>query len=91
MLQTMSITVNGKVQRVFFRRSAKEKATTIGVKGKVMNLPDGNVQIIATGTENQLNELLEWCRQGPPKAIVSNVTKHELPLQLFDDFNIIHF
>jgi acylphosphatase len=88
MLQTISITVSGKVQGVFYRQSAREKAIAIGVKGKVMNLPDGNVQIIATGTKEQLDKLLEWCKQGPPKATVSNVMSHELPLQQFDSFYI---
>ena len=88
MLQTISIIVSGKVQGVFYRQSAREKALAIGVKGKVMNLSNGDVQIIATGTKEQLEKLLEWCRQGPPKAIVSNVTSHELPLQQFDSFYI---
>jgi acylphosphatase len=88
MLQTISITVRGKVQGVFYRQTAKEKANAIGIKGKVMNMPDGDVQIIATGTKEQLDKLLEWCRLGPPRAIVSNVTTHELSLQQFDSFYI---
>ena len=88
MLQTISIIVSGEVQGVFYRQSAREKALAIGVKGKVMNLSNGDVQIIATGTKEQLDKLLEWCRQGPPKAKVSNVTSHELPLQQFDSFYI---
>ncbi|HKB45430.1 MAG TPA: acylphosphatase [Chitinophagaceae bacterium] len=88
MLQTISIIVSGNVQGVFYRQSAREKALAIGVKGKVMNLSNGDVQIIATGTKEQLDKLLEWCRQGPPKAKVSNVTSHELPLQQFDSFYI---
>jgi acylphosphatase len=88
MLRTISITISGKVQGVFYRQSAREKAVIIGVKGKVMNLPNGDVQIIATGTKEQLDKLLKWCKQGPPKAIVSDVTSHELPLQQFDSFYI---
>jgi acylphosphatase len=88
MLQTISIIVSGKVQGVFYRQSAREKALAIGVKGKVMNMPGGDVQIIATGTKEQLDKLLAWCNQGPPKAIVSDVTSHELPLQQFDSFYI---
>src|SRR5260221_306869 len=41
MLQTISIIVSGKVQGVFYRQSAREKALAIGVKGKVMNLSNG--------------------------------------------------
>jgi acylphosphatase len=91
MLQTISITVSGRVQGVFYRQSAREKALAIGAKGKVMNLPDGNVQIIATGTKEQVEKLLEWCKQGPRKAIVTDINFQELPLQLFDSFYIEKF
>ena len=60
----------------------------LGIKGKVINEPDGNVKIIATGTREKLDELIEWCRQGPPKARVISVTHQELPLQEFDSFRI---
>ncbi|MES1197946.1 MAG: acylphosphatase [Chitinophagaceae bacterium] len=88
MLQTIQITVSGKVQGVFYRHSTKEKARALGIKGKVMNLANGDVQIIATGTKEQLDDLLKWCQQGPSKAIVTNVNYSELPLQTFDSFNI---
>ena len=88
MLQTIAITVTGLVQGVFFRQSTREKATALGIKGKVMNLPDGEVKIIATGEPEKLAELIEWCRQGPPKAAVTSVTHEELPLQEFDSFRV---
>lgn len=87
-MKTISITVSGKVQGVFFRQSTREKALTTGVTGYVSNLPDGTVQIIATGTAEQLDELTAWCHQGPPKASVTSVIIHELDLQLYDNFSI---
>ena len=65
MLQTISITVSGKVQGVFYRQSTKEMATSLGITGQVKNLSDGSVYIIATGTKEQLDKLVDWCRQGP--------------------------
>lgn len=91
MLLTVSILVTGKVQGVYYRQSAKEQALALGIKGKVMNLPDGNVQIIATGTKEQIDILLQWCKEGPPKAVVSNVSFGEIPLQEFSHFIIIRF
>jgi len=88
MLQTVRIIVSGSVQGVFYRQSTRQKAMAIGIKGKVTNMPDGNVEIIATGTKEQLDKLVAWCKQGPPKAIVSDVSSHELPLQQFDSFYI---
>ncbi|MBK5273330.1 MAG: acylphosphatase [Bacteroidia bacterium] len=88
MLRTLQINVSGKVQGVFYRHSTREQAKALGIKGKVMNLSSGDVQIIATGTKEQLDTLLIWCSKGPSKAIVSHVTYHELPLQTFDSFYI---
>lgn len=89
MLQTISIIVSGKVQGVFFRQSTKEIATNLGINGQVKNLPDGSVYILATGTKDQLDNLLAWCRQGPPKATVIRIDIKELPYQLYDGFEIL--
>ena len=91
MLQTIEINVSGRVQGVFYRQSTKEKALELGIKGKVMNLDNGNVKIIATGTKEQLNELADWCKTGPPKARVTHVDVQELPLQSFENFSIVRF
>jgi acylphosphatase len=91
MLQTIEINISGRVQGVFYRQATKEKALELGIKGKVMNLDNGNVKIIATGTKEQLNKLADWCKTGPPRARVTNVDVQELPLQSFEDFSIVRF
>ena len=88
MLQTFSIAVSGKVQGVFYRQSTQEKAQELGITGMVKNLPDGNVHIMATGTTDQLNKLVEWCKQGPPHAVVTSVQMEELTLRQFNEFTI---
>jgi acylphosphatase len=88
MQQTISITVSGQVQGVYYRQSTKEKALELGVSGIVKNLPNGNVQILATGTQDQLNELVHWCRQGPPLAKVSGVDVKSVESQVFMGFVI---
>jgi acylphosphatase len=88
MLQTISISVSGKVQGVFYRQSTRETAMAIGINGHVKNLADGRVLIIATGTQEQLDQLLEWCRVGPPKASVTGIETVAMPLQHFDRFRI---
>lgn len=89
MLQTISIIVSGKVQGVFFRQSTKEIANQIGIKGQVKNLSDENVQIIATGTKEQLEKFIEWCKKGPPRAIVAGVDVQEVSVQIFHQFMIV--
>src|SRR5690349_14995665 len=73
MEQTISITVSGMVQGVYYRQSTKEKALELGISGRVKNLPDGNVHILATGTAELLDQLVQWCKQGPPHAKVTGV------------------
>ena len=87
-MKTVSIIVSGKVQGVWYRQSTKEKATELGVTGNVRNQPDGSVAIVATGLSNQLDQFIEWCHQGPPRAQVTHVEVTELPLQSFDRFMI---
>jgi len=53
-------------------------------------MEDGRVKIIATGTKEQLEQLVNWCRRdGPPKAKVENVIVDEIPVQVFDGFKVI--
>ena len=91
MQQTISITVSGRVQGVFYRQSTRAKASELGITGYVKNMPDDTVHILATGTKEQLDEFTTWCKQGPPKARVSNIDVKELSLQQFSNFRIERF
>jgi acylphosphatase len=89
MLQTVLIQVTGKVQGVFYRQSTKEFAIKNNITGEVKNLPDSSVQIIATGTAEQLNLLEQWCHRGPARAQVTEVNVTPTELKLFEQFSII--
>ena len=90
-MKTIKIKVEGQVQGVFFRQTTQEKARELGLKGTVKNCDDDSVEIIATGTKEQLDKLIIWCREGPPRATVTNVTTQELSLQTFYNFSIIRY
>ncbi|TMI87592.1 MAG: acylphosphatase [Bacteroidetes bacterium] len=90
-MKTIRIKIEGNVQGVFFRQSAQEKAISLGIKGTVKNCEDDSVEIVATGTKEQLDKLVTWCWEGPPKAVVANVTTQELSLQQFHYFSIVRF
>ena len=89
MLKTISITVKGKVQGVFYRQTTKETASRLGITGEVKNLSNGDVHIIGTGTEEQLQSLTAWCKRGPERAIVTDVITENLPTQSFDRFKVV--
>ncbi len=88
MLRTVHIIVTGKVQGVFYRQHTKETAIAAGITGEVKNMPDSSVHIIATGNSVQLQELIEWCKEGPPKAKVADVMVKEIEFQSFEKFSI---
>jgi len=67
------LVIEGRVQGVWFRDSTRRKALSLGVHGWVRNLPDGRVEVVAEGSESQVNELVAWCHQGPPYAQVTRV------------------
>jgi acylphosphatase len=69
----LSVKVHGSVQGVSFRYYTKNKASELGIRGTVMNCPDSTVEIEAEGDEEKLKEFLEWCKEGPSSASVSDV------------------
>jgi acylphosphatase len=82
LIKQIEITVTGKVQGVFFRESTKGEASKMGIVGTVKNLPNGNqVFIIAQGEEEKLAQLIGWCHQGPPTAMVEKVEVIDVPTE----------
>lgn len=89
MEQRVLILVKGRVQGVYFRASAAQTATQLDIRGHVENLTDGNVRIIAEGKPENLEKLIEWCGEGPPRAKVESVELKWLPAEGgFVDFHI---
>jgi acylphosphatase len=86
---TTHVIIKGKVQGVFFRATAKEVADKIGVSGWVRNTPEGDVEAVASGSEEQVNAFIEWCRKGPRSAVVTNVETRVAEDQQFTSFQIL--
>lgn len=85
----VNLTISGKVQGVFFRAHAQEKAIELGITGWVANQGDGTVYAIAEGPENKINEFIDWCHGGPSTAEVANVKIEQFDYSgEFEDFNI---
>jgi acylphosphatase len=85
------ITIKGRVQGVFFRRNAQQKADELNITGWVKNMEDDTVEIVAQGEENELQQFIEWCKEGPSKAIVENVEiKEKETDKSFRRFSIVY-
>ena len=70
--------IHGNVQGVNFRYSTQQKALELGLTGWVRNLKNGNVEIIAEGPADVMDEFLKWCRVGPRMATVTDVEMEEV-------------
>jgi acylphosphatase len=84
-----NITIQGKVQGVYFRASAKHIADQSGVKGIVQNKPGGAVYAEAEGEADAVEKFISWCNTGPAAAKVSSVEVTDGLLKGYKDFNVI--
>ncbi|MDA1044040.1 MAG: acylphosphatase [Verrucomicrobia bacterium] len=85
----LQLVVKGRVQGVGYRASAQARARSRGLSGWVRNCPDGSVQVTAEGSQEALLAFLEWCRQGPSLARVTELThSFSEALGRFDGFDV---
>jgi acylphosphatase len=63
----------GRVQGVFYRSSAQQRALGVGVHGHARNLPDGTVEVLVCGEEAAVLEFIRWLWTGPSAAKVADV------------------
>jgi len=72
-MKAVSLRIEGRVQGVMFRDSARMEARRLGVAGSIRNEPDGTVSAEAEGEDAAVDRFIEWCREGPPPAEVTGV------------------
>jgi len=75
-VEGMHFIVSGRVQGVFFRASAQERARALGLTGWVRNLADGRVELEAFGEADALAAMRDWLHEGPEGARVDRL-EHE--------------
>jgi acylphosphatase len=81
--------VSGMVQGVFYRYHTQELAQRLGVGGWVRNLHDGRVEAVFEGERKNVEEMIKFCRKGPPGARVSSIeVKWEEPQGESSEFRI---
>ena len=81
--------VKGRVQGVGFRWFVEAEARRIGIGGWVRNRDDGAVEVLASGSDAQLNSLYESLREGPRAARIDKVEVDEAaPFSGYQTFQI---
>jgi acylphosphatase len=92
MLQ-MTLVIKGKVQKVGFRYSVVDfvLSNKLPLVGHVRNLPDGTVHVLAQGDIESLKELHRFCRKGPPRSEVREISENLIPVKIleFSEFSAL--
>ncbi len=90
MKKSVRLYIKGTVQGIFFRQFVKENAERYNVKGFVRNLEDGRVEVFAEGNQEDVEKLVELCKQGPKHSQIANVEVKEERFQDFKEFKLLH-
>lgn len=72
-MKAVSLRIEGGVQGVGYRFSARREAIRLGVSGWVTNEDDGSVAAFAEGDAGAVDAFVAWCRRGPRGAQVERV------------------
>lgn len=68
----LKIIVHGEVQGVGFRYFIARRANELGLTGLVKNLWNGDVEVVAEGRKDFLEDLIEHAKEGPPHSHVES-------------------
>lgn len=90
MKKSIRLYITGTVQGVFFRAFVKENAERYNVKGFIRNLEDGRIEIFLEGNSDEVNKMIELCRQGPRHSQIRNVEMKQESFQGFNNFKVLH-
>ena len=87
-MKRVKIIIDGRVQGIGFRYYVSSKARVHDVKGYVLNLYDGRVEIDAEGENDNVHRFMIDCRKGPPMSRIDEFIVHDVPTFGFSSFSI---
>jgi acylphosphatase len=91
-MKALHLLIHGRVQGVWYRASTQETAKRLKIKGWVRNTPEGDVEAHIQGDEASVDQMVSWCRQGPPGARVDHIDISETGVSdEFRSFNIRYY
>jgi acylphosphatase len=70
--------IRGRVQGVGFRWFVHREASELDLRGWVRNTEDGDVEVVASGTAEDIAELRASLKKGPRGSRVDRVVEHDL-------------
>ncbi|HEQ3484620.1 TPA: acylphosphatase [Vibrio cholerae] len=73
--QCSKFIVSGHVQGVGFRYYTSHQGLKLGLTGYAKNLNNGDVEVVACGAPERLEELYLWLQEGPKTASVRQVRR----------------
>jgi acylphosphatase len=79
--------IQGRVQGVGFRWFVQRVAGQLDLHGWVRNTEEGEVEVVASGTADELAELRASLRRGPRGARVDRLIEHYLDESEAEDLN----
>ena len=88
MLKRVEAVYSGMVQGVGFRFTAQRLAEGLDIKGWVKNLPNGAVQLVAEGSEDNLHKLLGQLKTHFKDDIKNAGINWQEPTGKFSDFRV---
>jgi acylphosphatase len=75
--RSVCVRIEGRVQGVGFRYWVEQQAARLALTGFVRNRRDGSVEALLAGPADNVAEMLERCRSGPPAARVVSLRVEE--------------
>ena len=89
-LQRRTCHFTGRVQGVGFRYTVHNLAMPHNVRGYVRNLPDGRVELVMEGPDDDMDQLVDAIRQKMGHFIRQVDTQAEPATNAFSGFSIKH-
>jgi acylphosphatase len=83
------VKAHGRVQGVFFRDSARERAKAHGVAGWIRNRSDGDVEAVLEGPREAVERVIRFFETGPPRASVEHLEVQEEPPEGLSGFEVL--
>lgn len=89
-MKTMKVLYEGRVQGVGFRWAIRKMAQGYDVTGEVRNLPDGRVELFASGDASEIGAFLQEVRESDLAGHILNEHLNEITApQVFRGFQIV--